>query len=112
MSRTLQLATSANAVLDENGNGTVTAGPDVPGVTWNVTLVTCATTSVDNEPTFVIYFGQPIPQFSLGGTYSGNSDANDISLIVPNGQVITGQWTGGDPGATGTFTLFGTYEAP
>jgi hypothetical protein len=113
MARTLNLNQNANVTLDQYGNGTVQAGPQIPGVTWTVTLAACTTASVVNTPVFNLYLGDPIPQNNLGGTYSGNNDEyTPLSAVLPNGQYMTGQWTGGDPGALATMTLTGTQQVP
>lgn len=113
MSRTQNLSNFENVTLDENGNGTLQIGPNIPGVTWAVTQMACFTTSTENNPVFNTYLGSPIPQNFIGGTFSGNNDCNTgISIPLATGQYITGQWVGGDAGATGTFTVNGTQVVP
>jgi hypothetical protein len=112
VSRTRQLTAFASITLDENGNGTVQLGPGLPGVVWNLVQAACATTSTENEPIFNLYVGDAQPSNFLGGTFSGNNDCTDLNQTLYSGQYLTGQWTGGDPGATGTMTLFGTQQVP
>jgi hypothetical protein len=113
MSRTLSLQTYAVVTLDASGNGTVQIGPVIPGVTWQVTQVACYTTSVQNNPQFNLYLGDALPSNTLGGTYSGNNDANTgLAITLRPGQYFTGQWAGGDAGAEATFTVIGTQLVP
>jgi hypothetical protein len=111
--RTLTLSDFENITLDANGNGTVQIGPGITGVAWIITQMATFTTSVENNPVFNTYLGDPIPQNFIGGTMSGNNDCNTgINILLNNGQYITGQWVGGDPGATATFTVNGTQTVP
>jgi len=103
---------SASCVLSGSGAGTVTYGPQVPGVIFDLTNVATITTSTVNVPTFLTYQG-PVSQGNfLGGTYDGNNDSCEIAVTLYNGQVLTGTWTGGDPGAVATMSVFGTKYSP
>ena len=113
MARTLNLNQNGTVTLDASGNGVVQLGPGIPGVTWTVTLAACASTSITSTPIFNLYLGDPIPPNFLGGTYSGNNDEyTPLSAVLANGQYLSGQWIGGDTGATATMTLTGTKVVP
>lgn len=113
VTRTLSLQTYVTVTLDDSGNGTVQLGPNVPGVTWTVSQVACFSTSTATNPVFNLYLGDPLPSNFMGGTFSGSNDANTgLATVLSQGQYFTGQWVGGDPGATGTFTVLGTQAVP
>lgn len=115
MSRTVPLTASASVTLSGSGNGTVTLGPSLPGVSWNpstvAVLVQPASTTVVSQ--FLLYNGPAQPSNFAGGTYTGDNNSTD--LAVPPmfaGAVLTGVWTGGNPGATATMTVTGTQDIP
>jgi hypothetical protein len=115
MSMTVPLTASASVTLSGSGGGTVTLGPALPGVAWNpsscAVLVQPASTTVVSQ--FYLYNGPAQPGSFIGGTYTG--DNNSTGLTIPPmyaGSVLTGVWTGGNPGATATLTLTGTQDIP
>ena len=103
---------SASTVLNGSGAGSVTYGPQVPGVIFEVATVATITTSTVNVPTFLAYQGPASQNNFLGGTYDGNNDSSEVAVTLYNGQVLTGIWTGGDSGATATMSVFGTKYSP
>jgi len=109
------LSVSASTVLDVNGNGQVQPGPQLAGVSWSPSNVGIVVTPVSTTvvSTFKVYNGAAQDQNFIGGTYTGDSNSSAIS--VPDmhpGSVITGVWSGGNPGATATMTLTGTQNIP
>lgn len=114
MSRTVPLNVSASVVLDGSGNGQVQIGPVIAGVSWKVTaegvLVQPTSTTVVSQ--FKLYLGAAQPGNFLGGSYTGDNNSASIPAILYPGQVLTGVWSGGNPGATATLTLTGTQAIP
>ena len=114
MSRSVPLTVSASVVLDGSGGGQVQLGPVVAGVSWQVTaegvLVQPASSTVVSQ--FKLYLGGPQPGNFLGGTYTGDNNSASIAATLHPGQVLTGVWSGGNPGATATMALTGTQDIP
>jgi hypothetical protein len=114
VSQSVPLQVSVSVVLDGSGNGTVQAGPQVAGVSWQPAaagvLVSPVSTTVVSL--FKLYLGQAQPQNFLGGSYTGDNNSAGLAVTLYPGQVITGTWTGGNPGATATLTLSGTQTIP
>lgn len=115
MSQTVPLTASVSVVLNGSGNGQVQLGPALPGVAWNpgscAVLVQPASTTVVSQ--FLLYNGPAQPGNFIGGSYTG--DNNSTGLAIPamyTGSVLTGVWSGGNPGATATMTLTGTQDIP
>jgi hypothetical protein len=109
------LSVSASVVLSGAGAGQVQLGPVLAGVTWSPSSVAVivAPTSQTVVSQFYLYNGAPVPANFIGGSYTG--DVNSSAVTVPDmhpGQVITGVWTGGNPGATATLTITGTQNIP
>lgn len=107
------LNVSASVVLNASGNGTVTLGPTRPGVSWTpaIVAVTVNPTSATVTSVFMLYNGSAQPGNFIAGSYTG--DINSSGLALPPmfaGQIITGVWSGGNPGATATMTLTGTQS--
>lgn len=97
----------ADATLDAAGNGTAVL--QVPALeTWHLTRVAVSATSNTSEPEARVYIGSVIPSNLLGGTYSGSLDSSDETQDVQPGQRIYCVWSGGDPGASATLSVFGT----
>jgi hypothetical protein len=46
------------------------------------------------------------------GTYSGDNNSCGPLFSLYTGQIVTGVWSGGNPGATATMTLQGTQDVP
>jgi hypothetical protein len=109
------LSVSGQVVLDGSGNGQVQLGPAITGTSWTPSNVgvLVAPTSTTVVSQFKIYNGAPIAANFIGGTYTGDNNSSAISVgnMYP-GSVITGVWTGGNPGATATMTLTGTQNVP
>jgi hypothetical protein len=113
MSQTVPLnpGLSATVVLDANGNGTVTIGPTIPGTAWQVSGVGVLVNGgvAVNVPTFTLYNGGPAPGNFLGGSYTGSNDSDTgLAITLTPGQILTGVWSGGDPGASATMSVNGT----
>lgn len=105
------LQVSAWVVLDGQGDGVVTLGPELPGTSWNpascgVKVTPTSTTTVSE---FFLYLGGVSDENFIGGTYTGDINSSAVTLPAPltPGQILTGRWTGGNPGATATLTLSG-----
>lgn len=107
MTRTLPLSVTSRVTLDGDGNGTCPpVGPTSAGETWNVSLVSVQCNTNANEAIASVFLnGMLLGTTTWGST--GDSDSS-ISQTVVTGQTITATWTGGDPGAIGTMTVFGT----
>ena len=115
MSQTVPLSVSVSVVLNGSGGGQVQSGPALPGVAWNpssvAVLVQPVSTTVVSQ--FLLYLGPPQAANFQGGTYTGDNNSDDLALPpMYAGQVLTGVWTGGNPGATATMTLTGTQDIP
>ncbi len=95
-------------VLNAAGFGQVTIGPRRPLQTWRVTTVAVSVTTNVAEPVFRLFLGNPVPSNLIGGSYSGSNDSdNQLSALLRSGNVLTGTWTGGDPGARATMSIYG-----
>lgn len=104
----LPLNESATTVLDGTGSGVVRVGPSNSSQQWVPTNAACSTTTNVSEPIFVLYNGTPSNANRIGGTYTGSNDNTDVSgVTLYPGSVLTGVWTGGDPGATATLSIQG-----
>ena len=102
---------SAQVTLDGSGNGQVSIGPQIPGVSWTITGVAVLVNNgvATNIPEFFLYNGAAQPGNFLSGSYTGNNDADsELNVILYPGQVLTGVWTGGDPGKTAVLSVTGT----
>jgi len=104
----LPLNESASVVLDASGSGVVRLGPNNASQQWVPTNAACSVSSNNSEPVFVLYNGTPSNANRIGGTYTGSNDNTDVnSVTLYPGSVLTGVWTGGDPGATATLSIQG-----
>jgi len=116
MSRILVLDTSASVKLDASGNGTAQAGPGLPGVSWQPeTVAVSAAPPVSSEAQCNVYLGLSAQAGSLlGATSTGSTgDSTDVhGQTVWPGQFLIAVWTGGDPGATATMSIFGQKQVP
>jgi len=114
VSQSVPLQVSASVVLDGSGNGSVQLGPQIAGTSWQPAaagvLVSPVSTSVVSQ--FKLYLGAAQPQNFIGGSYTGDSNSAGLAVTLYPGQVLTGAWTGGNPGATATLTLSGTQAIP
>jgi hypothetical protein len=107
------LNTGASVTLNAQGAGTVSVGPNMPGVTWTVTSVACFTSTANLVPTFYLYTPFVAPFNFVGGSYSGNNDQNTgLTVLLFPGQLLYGVWAGGDNGATATMSVYGTFTSP
>jgi hypothetical protein len=109
------LSVSASVVLSGAGAGQVQLGPVLAGVTWSPSSVAVKVTptSLTVVSQFYLYFGAAADANFIGGSYTG--DVNSSGITVPDmhpGQVLTGVWAGGNPGATATLTITGTQNIP
>lgn len=107
MARVLPLNQSVKGILDGAGNGSSgELGPSAQGETWLVTLISVKCSSNASEAVCNVFLGGAL----VGGTSWGSTGDSDTGISVPVavGQKLTAQWTGGDPGATGTLTVMGT----
>lgn len=115
MSRQVPLSVSASVTLDGSGNGTVQLGPSIPGVSWTpaTVAITVNPVSATVVSQFGLYNGNLQPGNFIGGTYTGDSNSTDVSAVTLHpGNVLTGVWSGGNPGATATMTITGTQSIP
>jgi len=103
------LYASGSVVLDVNGQGTVILQPGNANERWTIssTSVRQQGTAVKN-PLYNSYVGAVTPNQAVDGSYSGNQDDSDTVIEIPYGSYFTGQWTGGDIGATLTIVVRGT----
>lgn len=92
-----------STTLDASGNGSVTFGPNRIGQSWVGPMTIAVRTSTANK---IPYSEAFLSGTSLGSTYVGSGDSNDIpNVTVHVGQAIRVAWTGGDPGAVATASL-------
>jgi hypothetical protein len=115
VSTQLDLDTSASCVLDENGNGTASAGPGLPGVSWDSGAgVAVSVTTNANEALCSVYLGiAPAPGSLQGTTSTGSTgDSTTTTKKVWPGQSLIAVWTGGDPGSVATMAISGTRQVP
>lgn len=106
----IQLDEFASTVLDGSGNGSVRIGPRNSRQRWDVTNIAVMSSSTNAIPTATAYLGAPVAGSSLGGTYDGSNDSAAVSVSLHPGQFISVAWTGGDPGASATVSLYGTLS--
>lgn len=107
--RTLPLDESATVTFDSTGSGTAYLGPNVYGTSWSLTRITTSCTSPNtNQVTFIVYKNFISPGTQIGGTYSGQQDSDDTTVDLKCGDALVCIWTGGNPGDSGTVSLFGT----
>lgn len=114
MPRTIPLIAGESVTLDANGSGTVSIGPSNAFQTWKPSNAACSVSTNTKEPVFVLYNGPSTdPSTRIGGSYTGSNDSTNLSdITLYPGTMLTGQWTGGDAGATATLSLTGTIEVP
>lgn len=107
MPTTALLNTYGSTTLSAAGAGTVALVPSRLE-TWQVTRIAVSSTSSASEPEADVYVGTMSPANFLGGTYSGSKDQSDEDVTIPPGTPLICVWTGGDPGAEATLSIFGT----
>lgn len=106
---TVALQESASVILDVSGNGSVNLGPNV-GVMWQLATASVQVSSAVAEPVCAVSLGSPTDAGTLmDATYTGSQDSTDRVSGVPiyPGATVWAVWTGGDPHATATLTLYG-----
>jgi hypothetical protein len=113
--RQVPLSVSGSVKLSGAGGGQVQLGPALAGTSWAPSSVAVIVAPVSSTVVseFFLYLGNPQPANFIGGSYTG--DVNSSGISVPDmypGQVLTGVWTGGNPGATATLTVTGTQTIP
>jgi hypothetical protein len=111
---TRPLNVSVSTILNGPGKGTVSAGPSMPGVEWypSTVAVTVSPVSTTTISQFALYNGAAGAANFLGGTYTGDQNSDDISVVLYPGMVLTGVWTLGNPGAVATMVITGTMKVP
>lgn len=120
MARQLALNTSASVTLDGNGDGTAAIGPGLPGVSWQPATIAVQVGLAPGEDEIIseaqcnVYLGiAPVAGSLLGATSTGSTgDSTDCSATVWPGQELIAVWSGGDPGAVATMSIFGTKTVP
>jgi hypothetical protein len=114
VSTRLGLNASASVVLNASGNGTASAGPGLPGVSWQPTSIAVSVSTSNSEAQCNVYLGLSASAGSLlGATATGSTgDSADCEQTVWPGQSLIAVWTGGDPGATATMSVFGAKTVP
>jgi hypothetical protein len=115
VSLTVPLQTSVSVVLSGTGAGSVTIGPQTPGIVWypSGTAVTVTPVSTTVISQFSLYNGNAGAANFIGGTYTGDNNSNGITgITMYTGAFLTGVWTGGNPGARATLTVIGTMTIP
>lgn len=105
----VNLLKSSVVTLDGDGNGTCTpVGPTSPSETWTVSLISVQCTSARAEAIASVYLDGALLGTTTWGS-TGDSDSAISQQVMP-GQQVTATWTGGDPGAIATLTVFGTRQ--
>lgn len=114
MAVSIPLSVSARVTLNGSGNGSVSLGPLVPGVSWQPVSVAVRVNPTSNTVVseFFLYNGIAVDSNFLGGSYTGDNNSAGLAITLWPGQILTGVWTGGNPGATATMTLYGTQTVP
>lgn len=106
--RTGQLDLTRTVKLDANGRGVIQVGPGFNDEIWHVTSAGVACTGT-NQSTAVGYLNT-IGGTQIGGSFTGNFDNGPAQVDLLANQSVVFVWTGGDPGATATLSLYGTRE--
>jgi hypothetical protein len=89
--------------LSGTGAGSVSFGPNRIGQSWTGPMTVAVKTSTANLVPMAEVF---LDTVSLGSTYVGSGDSNDLpNVTVHVGQKIRVAWTGGDAGAVATASL-------
>lgn len=109
---------SQKTQLDANGNGQVEFEIDNGNARWIVddlrvrTLTAAGQITATPVPRAEVFRNNIAPQYSEGGTYSGNFDQAGGRTILYPGDVLYVVWTGGVPGSTAVAILAGTFDPP
>lgn len=110
-----QLDLSVSVVLDSNGNGVVSLGPQIVRERWQPVSVNVSASTTVKEAVCTLYLGSSlIAAQALSETATGSSgDTCPMSGIdMQAGRQIIAQWIGGDPGAQATMRVIGTKSRP
>lgn len=106
--QTRSLRDGRSVVLDAQGAGQVSFGPQRPNTRWIIRRVALTVGSNAREPEARIYRGSVSASLFLSGTFSGSNDADDgLNEELFPGDVLIVRWTGGDVGATATAAYSG-----
>lgn len=103
----------ASVTLDGNGNGTAQSGPGRVREHWQVSGAAVAVNTQNKEASCSIYIGSNADSTSfVGNTITGSSGdtCGCAGIDIQPGQFVFAIWEAGDPGSTGTLTVFGTYS--
>jgi hypothetical protein len=108
------LNTSGRVVLDGSGSGRVTLTPNV-GQRWTIRTASVRVAPSVNIPQCRLYIGGDATDDAfIDGTYTGNLNSTDSLAAYPvsAGVKVIAVWSGGDPGAAATLSLWGTVDTP
>lgn len=106
---TFRLDESATVVFDVNGNGVSFVQPGSAREIWNIGYISVNSSSLGLVPVVKFYRGSIVEPNFITGTFSGTLDVDSMpNTQLRQGERMWAQWIGGDPGATGTFTITGT----
>jgi len=110
--RQLPLNAKAYVILDGDGNGTASIGPQSPGEQWLDLLASVRVATSTNEAICSTYAGAAAtPGYFAGATTWGSTgDSTSNMPTVQVGGNVFAVWTGGDPGAQATLTVTGTRK--
>lgn len=93
-------------ILDGTGAALLQFRPT--GEQWNIAIINVKASSHTLESVCTVYLGQPSTINQVDITYTGSSgDTSQTNLFLTDGQILSVQWVGGDPGATVTATITG-----
>ena len=98
-------------VLDGDGAGSVTFGPQNARSILTVTRVSVAGPPMTTTPKARVYRGPASDSTFISGTRTGNFDTDhEFNEELRAGEFLTVVWEGGDTGETVTATFAGTEE--
>lgn len=108
---TYRLNESRSTTLDSEGNGSISFGPTIPSVTWQVETLSVSTSTNNKIPRAYVYEGTESPGNLLGGTENGSRDTMGPDIRLETSAELTVVWKGGDTGATASVSITGTRTA-
>lgn len=94
-------------VLSAAGTVTLTTPPVPPWKAQRFTRCAVFCTSVNRTRASIYRNGATPANLIDSADVSGNNDTTDTQWELRQGEYLTLQWTGGDPGSTATATLSG-----
>jgi hypothetical protein len=102
---------SATVVLDVNGNGTVSLGPTRVREHWQPASANVKVSTNNNEAVCRVYAGPaPADAYFQSSTLTGSTgDSCPLGIDIQTGMSVWAVWQDGDPGATATLVVPGTY---